>query len=69
MRFFRFRRDVGESSSDADSPGQSYPCLLCNIFELASAQIFPELVPADLTHEIEIVQPTSIYIGDRDRLP
>ena len=58
--------DIRERRGHADAAGQSDAGFLRDVPELATAQVFPEFVAAELIHEIDVVQAIAIDVRDRD---
>ena len=58
--------DIGERRRDADPVRQSDAGLPGDVLKPPAAGILPELVAADLIHEVDIVQPVAIDVRDGD---
>src|SRR4051812_46939217 len=58
--------DVGKRGGDADPVGQSDTRFRGDVLELSAAQISPQLVAADLIHEVHVVQPVAVNVGDNN---
>jgi hypothetical protein len=55
---------IRECSANADSAGQPDSSLPRDVLELATAQIFPEFVAANLIRKIDVEQSVAVDIGD-----
>jgi hypothetical protein len=57
--------NVSESRALADAPGHADARFLCDVLELAIAQVLPELVASDLVQEVDVVQSVAVDIRNR----
>src|SRR5215831_10141854 len=58
--------DVSERCGDADTPLNGDAGFRGDVSKPPAAEILPELVPTDLIHEVDVVEPVAIDVGNGD---